>query len=173
MDPIREVARRKGIPVLEDACQSLGAGYKGVKAGALGTFAAFSFFPSKNLGGFGDGGMVTTQLDSHAEQLRAMRMHGETSRYHHRLVGGNFRLDALQAAILHVKLPHLDDWARARRANAAEIETLYLEAGGLPYEEGGLRFPREAAGRAVAKTRCRCCWTASVLMRRWERCAMR
>lgn len=147
MDPIREVARRKGIPVLEDACQSLGAGYKGVKAGALGTFAAFSFFPSKNLGGFGDGGMVTTQLDSHAEQLRAMRMHGETSRYHHRLVGGNFRLDALQAAILHVKLPHLDDWARARRANAAEIETLYLEAGGRPYEAGGIRFPREAAGR--------------------------
>jgi dTDP-4-amino-4,6-dideoxygalactose transaminase len=147
MDPIREVARRKGIPVLEDACQSLGAAYRGVKAGALGAFAAFSFFPSKNLGGFGDGGMVTTQDDGHAARLRAMRMHGETSRYHHKLVGGNFRLDALQAAILHVKLPHLDDWARARRANAAEIERLYLEAGGRPYEEGGLRFPRQAAGR--------------------------
>jgi len=147
MDPIRDVARRSGVPVLEDACQSLGAAYKGVKAGALGELAAFSFFPSKNLGGFGDGGMVTTQLESQAAQLRAMRMHGETSRYHHGFVGGNFRLDALQAAILHVKLPHLDGWARARRANAAEIEKLYLEAGGRPYELGGLRFPREAAGR--------------------------
>jgi len=147
MDPIRDVAKRKGVPILEDACQSLGAGYKGVKAGALGEFGAFSFFPSKNLGGFGDGGMVTTQDDAYAARLRALRMHGETSRYHHKLVGGNFRLDALQAAILHVKLPHLDGWARARRANAAEIERLYLEAGGRPYEEGGLRFPREAAGR--------------------------
>src|SRR5664280_1760110 len=147
MDPIRDVARRKGVPVLEDACQSLGAGYKGVKAGALGEFGAFSFFPSKNLGGFGDGGMVTTQDDAFAAKLRAMRMHGETSRYHHKFVGGNFRLDALQAAILHVKLPHLDGWARARRANAAEIETLYLAAGGRPYEAGGLLFPREAAGR--------------------------
>jgi len=147
MDPIRDIAGRKGIPVLEDACQSLGAGYKGAKAGALGEFAAFSFFPSKNLGGFGDGGMVTTQDDAHATRLRATRMHGETSRYHHKFVGGNFRLDALQAAILHVKLPHLDGWARARRANAAEIETRYLAAGGRPYEAGGLLFPREAAGR--------------------------
>ncbi|MCM3874805.1 MAG: DegT/DnrJ/EryC1/StrS family aminotransferase [Thermoanaerobaculia bacterium] len=147
MDPIREIAGRKGIPVLEDACQSLGAGYKGARAGALGESAAFSFFPSKNLGGFGDGGMVTTSDGELAAILRAMRMHGETSRYHHKFVGGNFRLDALQAAILHVKLPHLDGWARARRRNAAEIENLYLAAGGRAYEEGGLRFPREAAGR--------------------------
>jgi len=146
MDPIRDIARRKGIPVLEDACQSLGAGYKGVKAGALGELAAFSFFPSKNLGGFGDGGMVTTSDDEFAATLRAMRMHGETSRYHHRFVGGNFRLDALQAAILHVKLPHLDRWAEARRTNAKDIERRYLEAGGLPFEKGGLKFPREAAG---------------------------
>jgi dTDP-4-amino-4,6-dideoxygalactose transaminase len=76
-----------------------------------------------------------------------MRMHGETSRYHHRFVGGNFRLDALQAAVLHVKLPHLDGWAEARRANAKEIERRYLESGGLPFEKGGLIFPREAAGR--------------------------
>jgi dTDP-4-amino-4,6-dideoxygalactose transaminase len=147
MDPIRDVAKRKGIPVLEDACQSLGAAYKGVKAGALGDSCAFSFFPSKNLGGFGDGGMVTTNDDALATKLRAMRMHGETSRYHHRFVGGNFRLDALQAAVLHVKLPHLDGWAEARRKNAQEIEGLYLEAGGLPFEKGGLTFPREAAGR--------------------------
>jgi dTDP-4-amino-4,6-dideoxygalactose transaminase len=108
---------------------------------------AFSFFHSKNLGGFGDGGMVTTDDDAMAQTLRALRTHGETSRYHHRLVGGNFRLDALQAAVLHVKLPHLDGWAEGRRRNAREIEALYLEFGGLPYEKGGLMFPREAAGR--------------------------
>jgi dTDP-4-amino-4,6-dideoxygalactose transaminase len=147
MDPIREIAKEKGIPVLEDACQSLGAAYKSVKAGALAESCAFSFFPSKNLGGFGDGGMVTTSDDALAAKLRAMRMHGETSRYHHKFVGGNFRLDALQAAVLHVKLPHLDGWSEARRANAKVIERLYLEHGGLPFEKGGLAFPREAAGR--------------------------
>jgi dTDP-4-amino-4,6-dideoxygalactose transaminase len=147
MDPINEIAKKKGIHVLEDACQSLGAAYKGVKAGALGDSCAFSFFPSKNLGGFGDGGMVTTNDDTLAANLKAMRMHGETSRYHHKFVGGNFRLDALQAAILNVKLPRLDGWAEARRANAKDIERRYLEAGGLPFENGGLKFPREAAGR--------------------------
>ncbi len=146
MDPILEVARAKGIPVIEDACQSLGAGYKGKKAGALGDFGAFSFFPSKNLGGFGDGGMVTTNDDAMAAKLRALRMHGETSRYHHSIVGGNFRLDALQAVVLHVKLPHLDSWAEGRRQNAAEIERRYLEHGGRTFEEGGIRFPREARG---------------------------
>jgi dTDP-4-amino-4,6-dideoxygalactose transaminase len=147
MDPILDLAKRKGIPVIEDACQSLGAAYKGRKAGALGAFGCFSFFPSKNLGGFGDGGMVTTDDDAAAATLRAMRMHGETSRYHHRFVGGNFRLDALQAAILHVKLPHLDGWAEGRRKNAREIESYYVGYGGRPYAEGGLAFPREAAGR--------------------------
>ena len=146
MDPILAVAKAKGIPVIEDACQSLGAAYKGKKAGALGDFGAFSFFPSKNLGGFGDGGMVTTNDDAMATTLRALRMHGETSRYHHRLVGGNFRLDALQAVVLHVKLPHLDGWAEGRRQNAAEIERRYLEHGGRTWEEGGIAFPREAAG---------------------------
>ena len=146
MDPILDVAKAKGIPVIEDACQSLGARYKGKKAGALGDFGAFSFFPSKNLGGFGDGGMVTTNDDGYAATLRVLRMHGETSRYHHRLVGGNFRLDALQAVVLHVKLPHLDSWAEGRRQNAAEIERRYLEHGGRTFEEGGIGFPREAAG---------------------------
>jgi dTDP-4-amino-4,6-dideoxygalactose transaminase len=147
MDPILDVAKAKGIPVIEDACQSLGVGYRGKKAGALGDFGAFSFFPSKNLGGFGDGGMVTTNDDAMAATLRALRMHGETSRYHHRLVGGNFRLDALQAVVLHVKLPHLDGWAEGRRQNAAEIERRFLEHGGKSYEQGGIGFPREAPGR--------------------------
>jgi dTDP-4-amino-4,6-dideoxygalactose transaminase len=147
MDPILAVAKEKGIPVIEDACQSLGAGYKGRKSGALGDFGAFSFFPSKNLGGFGDGGMVTTNDDGYASTLRALRMHGETSRYHHRLVGGNFRLDALQAVVLHVKLPHLDSWAEGRRQNAAEIERRFLEHGGKTFEEGGIAFPREAPGQ--------------------------
>ncbi len=147
MDPILAVAKAKGIPVIEDACQSLGAAYKGRKAGSMGEFGAFSFFPSKNLGGFGDGGMVTTNDDGFASTLRALRMHGETSRYHHKLVGGNFRLDALQAVVLHVKLPHLDSWAEGRRQNAAEIERRFLEHGGRTFEEGGIAFPREAPGQ--------------------------
>lgn len=147
MDPILEVAKAKGIPVIEDACQSLGSAYKGKKAGSLGDFGAFSFFPSKNLGGFGDGGMVTTNDDAFAAKLKALRMHGETSRYHHTVVGGNFRLDALQAVVLHVKLPHLDSWAEARRSNAAEIERRFLEHGGRTFEEGGIAFPREAPGQ--------------------------
>ncbi|MBI5441787.1 MAG: DegT/DnrJ/EryC1/StrS family aminotransferase [Deltaproteobacteria bacterium] len=147
MDPILEVAKAKGIPVIEDACQSLGAAYKGRKAGSMAEFGAFSFFPSKNLGGFGDGGMVTTNDDGYASTLRALRMHGETSRYHHTLVGGNFRLDALQAVVLHVKLPYLDSWAEGRRRNAAEIERRFLEHGGRTYEDGGISFPREAPGQ--------------------------
>jgi dTDP-4-amino-4,6-dideoxygalactose transaminase len=147
MEPILSVARTKGIPVIEDACQSLGAEYAGRRAGALGTMGCFSFFPSKNLGGFGDGGMVTTDDEELAKLLRALRMHGETTRYHHRMVGGNFRLDALQAAVLRVKLPHLDGWAEARRRNAAELERLFVDAGGRGYEDGGVSFPQEATGR--------------------------
>ncbi len=146
MSPILDVARKKGIPVIEDSCQSLGAEYDGKKAGSMSEFGCFSFFPSKNLGAFGDGGMVATNDDQTAQTLRAMRMHGETSRYHHKFVGGNFRLDAFQAAMLHVKLPRLDGWAEGRRKNAKEIEALYVESGGFPYEKGGLAFPREAAG---------------------------
>ena len=147
MDAIMDIAGRRRIPVIEDACQALGASYGGRKAGSIAQLGCYSFFPSKNLGGFGDGGMVTTNDDTLASTLRALRMHGETSRYHHKLVGGNFRLDALQAAILHVKLPHLNSWGEARRANAREIEALYSSFGGRRFDDGGLAFPREASGR--------------------------
>ena len=143
MDPILEVAKAKGIPVIEDACQSLGAAYKGRKAGSMGEFGAFSFFPSKNLGGFGDGGMVTTNDDGFAATLRALRMHGETSRYHHKLVGGNFRLDALQAVVLHVKLPHLDSWAEGAAAERGR------DRAALPRARGAdVRGGRDRASRA-------------------------
>lgn len=146
MDPILEIARRHGIPVVEDACQSLGARHRGAMAGAMGEIGCFSFFPSKNLGGFGDGGLVTTNDARLARLLRSCRTHGETTRYHHQFVGGNFRLDALQAVVLQTKLPHLDGWAEARRANAKELEFRYWELGGRRYEDGGLAFPRAAEG---------------------------
>jgi dTDP-4-amino-4,6-dideoxygalactose transaminase len=118
------------IPVIEDAAQAIGArDDMGRMAGAVGVMGCFSFFPSKNLGGFGDGGMVVTQEDSLAARLRILRMHGMEPKYYHREVGGNFRLDALQAAVLRVKLPHLDGWAAARRRNAATYHKLFAEYG--------------------------------------------
>jgi len=119
MGPLLAVTHKHNIPVIEDACQSIGAEYKGRKAGALGTIGVFSFFPSKNLGAFGDGGMVVTNDPLLNERIRLLRQHGSAKSYHHKYVGGNFRLDALQAAILRVKLNHLDDWSAARRANAS------------------------------------------------------
>ena len=119
MDPILELARLKGIPVIEDAAQSIGAEYKGRRAGTLGDVACFSFFPSKNLGGFGDGGMLCTANEELAARLRALRVHGSKKKYVHQWVGINSRLDALQAAILRVKLRYLDSWTEARQRNAA------------------------------------------------------
>jgi dTDP-4-amino-4,6-dideoxygalactose transaminase len=139
MDPILEIARSAGVPVIEDACQAIGATDRGRPAGTMGTAACFSFFPSKNLGGFGDGGLVTTNDGGLASEIRAIRNHGETSRYHHQQIGGNFRLDALQAAVLRVKLPYLAGWTAMRRDNAARYHDLFgnLFAGGpivLPVE---------------------------------------
>lgn len=119
MDPILDIARQHGLPVIEDAAQALGAEYKGRRAGSMGAMGCFSFFPSKNLGGFGDGGMVVTHDAALAERVRVLRVHGSKPKYYHNFVGGNFRLDALQAAVLSVKLPHLDAWTRKRRQNAA------------------------------------------------------
>lgn len=118
MDPIMEIAAKHSLYVIEDAAQAISATYKGRKAGSIGTVGCFSFFPSKNLGGAGDGGMIVTNDPVLRERLVAMRAHGSKPKYYHKFVGGNFRLDPLQAAILLVKLPHLDKWSEARRRNA-------------------------------------------------------
>ena len=118
MDPLLAAAAQYGVTVIEDAAQSIGSEYKGRRAGSLGTIGCFSFFPSKNLGGFGDGGMLTTSHASVAERLMALRAHGSRKKYLHEVVGYNSRLDALQAAVLRVKLGYLDGWSAGRAANA-------------------------------------------------------
>ena len=143
MEPILEIAGRRGVPVVEDACQAIGAADRGRAAGTLGSMAAFSFYPTKNLGGAGDAGAVTTNDDGTARLLRSLRLHGETSRYHHARVGGNFRMDALQAAVLLAKLPHLKSWNERRRAIAARYGELLAEAA----LAGRLTPPSQAAGR--------------------------
>ena len=129
MDPIMEVAAKHNLYVIEDAAQSITATYKGRKAGSIGTVGCFSFFPSKNLGGAGDGGMIVTNDPALHERLVAMRSHGSHRKYYHQFVGGNFRLDPLQAAILLVKLPHLGDWSEARRRNAAYYDRAFASSG--------------------------------------------
>ncbi|MFB0525756.1 MAG: DegT/DnrJ/EryC1/StrS family aminotransferase [Phycisphaerae bacterium] len=119
MDPIMEIANKYNLAVIEDAAQSITSTYKGKKAGSIGTVGCFSFFPSKNLGGAGDGGMVVTNDEQLYNRLKIMRNHGANPKYYHKFVGGNFRLDPIQAAVLLVKLPHLDDWSETRRRNAA------------------------------------------------------
>ena len=127
-DPIMEVARRHKLHVIEDAAQAIGAEYDGRRAGALGDLACFSFFLSKNLGAFGDGGMVTTNNPELAKQVKLLRNHGYSPKYYNKVVGGNFRLDALQAAVLRVKLPYLDGWTEKRQMNAATYRRLFTEA---------------------------------------------
>ena len=129
MDAIREVAERHKLPVIEDAAQAIGAEYHKQRAGAMGGVGCFSFFPSKNLGGAGEGGLMTTDDDRLAEKLRLLRVHGMRPKYYHRIVGINSRLDALQAAVLGVKLKYLDQWSDARRRNAEHYGRLFAEAG--------------------------------------------
>lgn len=140
MDSIQAEADRFGLPVIEDAAQAIGAEYNGRRAGGLGRIGCFSFFPSKNLGGYGDGGLVTTGDAVLASRFRSLRVHGSRTRYFHDEVGLNSRLDELQAAVLRVKLRHLDAWTGARQRNAAAY-TRRLEAAGLP-----LRLPRAPEG---------------------------
>lgn len=140
MDPINAMARENNWVVIEDAAQAIGAEYKGQRAGSLGDFGCFSFFPSKNLGGFGDGGIVTTNSDADYEMLKILRVHGASPKYYHRYIGGNFRLDAIQAAIVSIKLARLDQWTQKRQENAARYRQLFAEAGvdemiGCPVEK--------------------------------------
>lgn len=127
MDEIYEIAAERGIAVVEDAAQAIGARYQGRAAGSLGTIGCFSFFPSKNLGGAGDGGLVTTQDAVLADRLRLLRVHGARNKYEYELLGMNSRLDAMQAAILRVKLRHLEQWAAGRRRNAERYRELFHE----------------------------------------------
>jgi len=141
MDPLIEAASRSNISIVEDAAQAIGATYKSRPVGGLGAFGCFSFFPSKNLGAFGDAGLLTAEDDGLAKRARLLRTHGMEPRYYHQLVGANFRMDALQAAILRVKAPHLDRWTEGRRANAARYRTLFRDAGLV----GDVRLPSEPA----------------------------
>lgn len=142
MAPILDVAARAGVAVIEDAAQAIGSRYRGRMVGSLGTVGCFSFFPSKNLGAFGDGGFVTTSDPALAHRLRLVRNHGAEPKYFHKFVGANFRLDALQAAVLRVKLPHLAGWTEARRRNADR----YREMLGPLVVKGRVELPVEPEG---------------------------
>ncbi len=166
LDPILDLARRRGLFVIEDAAQAIGAELGGRRAGSLGDVGCFSFFPSKNLGGAGDGGLVTTRDPALHERMRRLRNHGAQPKYFHQFVGGNFRLDAIQAAVLAVKLPHLDAWTAARQRNAATYRGLLADLAatgriGLPVEgpwrrhiwnQFTIRFPgtRDAVAKHLA-----------------------
>ncbi len=144
MVALNAVADAHGIPVVEDAAQAIGAEENGRLAGAMSAIGCFSFYPSKNLGGMGDGGFMTTDDDELAEKLKALRVHGSKERYHHKWVGLNSRLDGFQGAVLRVKLPHLDSWSERRKANADRYRELFEHAGlaaqvGLPFERENCR----------------------------------
>ncbi|UCF00521.1 MAG: DegT/DnrJ/EryC1/StrS family aminotransferase [Planctomycetota bacterium] len=152
MDPIMKVADKYNLTVIEDAAQSITSTYKGRKAGSIGTVGCFSFFPSKNLGGIGDGGMIVTNDEQLYNRLVIMRDHGSKPKYHYKYIGGNFRLDPIQAAALLVKLPHLNKWTEARRRNAAyydkkfagtAVQTPYINADCVSiYNQYVIRVPR-------------------------------
>ena len=142
MNPVLEITARHNLFLIEDAAQAVGAEYKGKRAGSLGQCGCLSFFPSKNLGGYGDGGMVITNDTALARRVRQLRSHGEQARYKHTRVGGNFRLDALQAAVLRVKLRHVDAWTAARQRNADTYRRLFASQG-----IGEMSLPVEAPQR--------------------------
>ena len=165
MNELLDIARRNGVAIVEDAAQAVGADYDGRRAGSMGEIGCFSFFPSKNLGAFGDAGAITTNDPELAEKLVDYRVHGMRPKYYHRYVGGNFRIDALQAAMLHIKLPHLESWHEGRRRNADLYRSLFAQTNAgervvLPVEVEGrrhiynqyiLRFPegREVRDRVM------------------------
>lgn len=129
MNSLVEIGRRRGIPIIEDAAQAIGSEDRRRRAGSMGAIGCFSFYPSKNLGGAGDGGMLVTNDLDHAKRLHMLRVHGEETKYHHKVVGINSRLDALQAVVLRVKLQHLEDWTRERQRKAQQYEIMFTDAG--------------------------------------------
>jgi dTDP-4-amino-4,6-dideoxygalactose transaminase len=143
MDPIMDLAAKHDLIVIEDAAQAIGAEYKGRRAGSIGHYGCFSFYPSKNLGAFGDAGMVTTNDSARAEKLHVLRNHGSKPKYYHHVVGGNFRLDAIQAAVVSAKLPYLDTWTAGRQRNARRYDEMFHEAG------VDITLPAVGAGRHI------------------------
>lgn len=140
MDEMSRIAGEHNLVVIEDAAQAIGSEYHGKRAGSMGDYGCFSFFPSKNLGGFGDGGIVTTNSEELYENLKILRVHGGHPKYYHSQIGGNFRLDALQAAIVSIKLRYLDQWTQARQENAEKYKAMISAAGlshlvGVPFEK--------------------------------------
>src|SRR5579864_8709313 len=146
MDPLMALAKQHRLKVSEDAAQAIGTEYKGVRVGSIGDIGCFSFFPSKNLGAFGDAGLCTTNSVELAESMRVLRVHGGTPKYFHTVIGGNFRLDELQAAVLSVKLKYLDGWSQARQRNAAFYDAAFASAG---LGERLVTPPRSGGGRHI------------------------
>ncbi len=140
MDAIMEIARKHKLKVIEDAAQAIGVQYKDQKfVGTIGDIGCYSFFPSKNLGGYGDGGLIATNDEKLGEHLHILRVHGGYPKYYHKFIGGNFRIDAIQSAVINVKLPHLDNWSAKRRTNAETYNKLFVTAG-LAEETGKTKF---------------------------------
>lgn len=140
MGPIMDIANRRKVAVIEDAAQAIGTEYKdGRRVGSIGTIGCFSFFPSKNLGCLGDGGMVVTNDPDRAERIRVLRVHGSKPKYYHKLIGGNFRLDTIQAAVLNVKLKYLDQWTQRRQENADCYKQLFQQSGLV--QKGRVQLP--------------------------------
>jgi len=129
MQPLTDIARQHKLKIIEDAAQAIGSELNGCRAGALGDVGCFSFYPTKNLGSFGDGGFMTTNDEELSQRLKMLRVHGETKQYHHQIIGFNSRLDAFQAAVLNAKLPHLEHWITRRQANARFYDRLFHEGG--------------------------------------------
>jgi dTDP-4-amino-4,6-dideoxygalactose transaminase len=145
MDAVMQIAEKHGLVVIEDGAQAIGAGYKGRRAGSVGHYGCFSFFPSKNLGAAGDGGMVVTRDAGRTENLIRLRVHGSQPKYYHKVIGGNFRLDTLQAAVVSAKLRHLDDWTAARQRNAERYGRLFVEAGLEVADSSALRLKQNGS----------------------------
>jgi dTDP-4-amino-4,6-dideoxygalactose transaminase len=145
MHEILQISKKYNLLIIEDAAQAIGAEYQGLRAGSIGDMGCFSFFPSKNLGAFGDGGMVTTNSEEFHYKLCTLRGHGSDPKYYHKLIGGNFRLDAIQAAVISIKLKYLDKWTAARQENANRYRELFAEAG----LEGIIKLPLEKEKRHI------------------------